>query len=163
MALPLRLKHILSKIIRLRALIIKIDFEKAYDRIEWHFIIPFLKTVAFIPFYIKEVQTLFSKAIVCLSSNKAKVWRNRSFRIYLTRMPLGTYMLTPGFAHLQIWRIKDQHIASGWYSKVFPGRAWFELGVVPIEFRYWIGPLMYSRFKDRYCTGFHRIGESHYF
>lgn len=46
-----------------------IDFEKAYDRIEWNFIIMMLKTFGFPPFFFKMVETLLRGATTCMEVN----------------------------------------------------------------------------------------------
>jgi hypothetical protein len=34
-------------------------------------------------------------------------------------------MLTPGFSHLEILRVRSQYILYGWHSDSFPETAWF--------------------------------------
>nr|KUM48543.1 hypothetical protein ABT39_MTgene4558 [Picea glauca]QHR87126.1 hypothetical protein Q903MT_gene1135 [Picea sitchensis] len=55
----------------LEVVFIKIDFSKAYDRVEWPFIVAMLKTLWVYPLFVKVVETLFSKDIAFLSIKKA--------------------------------------------------------------------------------------------
>lgn len=56
----------------LDVLFIKIDFEKAYDVVEWLFILVMLKVVSFWPFFVSTVQIVFSETFACLSVDKCK-------------------------------------------------------------------------------------------
>nr|KUM50953.1 hypothetical protein ABT39_MTgene799 [Picea glauca]QHR90568.1 hypothetical protein Q903MT_gene4593 [Picea sitchensis] len=56
----------------LEALFIKIDFEKAYDRVEWPFILAMLKALGFGLAFINSVETLFASASTYLSINRCK-------------------------------------------------------------------------------------------
>ena len=50
-------------------LFIKIDFEKAYDWIEWRFILSMLKFVGFRPMFINSISMLFKYAFAILNLN----------------------------------------------------------------------------------------------
>lgn len=54
------------------ALFIKIDFEKAYDKIEWFFIIGMLSALGFDPYFISSVKILFGEASVVLTMNDSQ-------------------------------------------------------------------------------------------
>lgn len=47
----------------------KMDFAKAYDRIEWPFILAMLKSLGFGPNFIQVVQMLFLDASTCIYIN----------------------------------------------------------------------------------------------
>jgi len=55
---------------------------------------------------------------------------------------------------LKILRVMNQHILFGWHSNSFLGDSWYEPETVPIEFRYKIGEVMFSCFRDGVCTVF---------
>lgn len=52
-----------------KALFIKIDFAKAYDRIEWPFILAKLKDIGFGPRFIQSIQIIFGDAFACIIIN----------------------------------------------------------------------------------------------
>jgi len=54
------------------ALFIKIDFEKAYDRIEWRFILAMLQVIGFGPYFLRSINMLFRYASVILTMNNAQ-------------------------------------------------------------------------------------------
>lgn len=64
-----------TKCLDLDTLFIKIDFKKSYDKVEWPFIFPMLKTLQFGPCFLRvvELETNFSKASSYLSINKCKL------------------------------------------------------------------------------------------
>lgn len=52
-------------------LFIKIDFEKAYDRIEWRYILSMLKALGFGPVFIQSISILFKDASAILNLNNS--------------------------------------------------------------------------------------------
>ena len=52
-------------------LFIKIDFEKAYDRIEWRLIISMLKAPRFGPMFIQSISMIFKYALAILNLNNS--------------------------------------------------------------------------------------------
>lgn len=50
---------------------IKIDFEKAYDRIEWQFILSMLKALGFGLVFINSISMLFKDASAISNLNKS--------------------------------------------------------------------------------------------
>lgn len=49
-----------------------IDFEKAYDRIKWNFVLRMLESLGLPPFFRKMVQTLLRDALACVEINGRK-------------------------------------------------------------------------------------------
>ena len=54
------------------ALFIKIDFEKAYDHIEWRFILAMLQALGFGPYFLRSINMLFKDAFAILTMNNAQ-------------------------------------------------------------------------------------------
>ena len=52
-----------------KAIFLKIDFAKAYDRIEWPFILAMLQALGFGPNFIQSVEMLFGDANACITIN----------------------------------------------------------------------------------------------
>ena len=50
-------------------LFLKIDFEKAYDKIEWSFILVMLSMLGFDPHFLQTIRMLFFNASIVLSMN----------------------------------------------------------------------------------------------
>lgn len=52
-------------------LLIKIDFEKAYNRIKWQFILAMLKALGFVPIFINFISMLFKHTLEVLNLNNS--------------------------------------------------------------------------------------------
>ena len=57
-----------------KAIFLKIDFSKAYDRIEWPFILAMLQALGFGPNFLQSMETLFGDANACITIN---IWNQR--------------------------------------------------------------------------------------
>lgn len=57
---------------RQQALFLKIDFAKAYDHIEWPFILTMLQALGFGPFFLQYVEMLFEDASSCITINRSQ-------------------------------------------------------------------------------------------
>lgn len=55
---------------------LKIDFAKAYDCIEWPFILAMLQALGFSPIFLQSVQMLFGDASTCITING---WQSQAF------------------------------------------------------------------------------------
>ena len=53
------------------AIFLKIDFAKAYDRIEWPFILAMLCALGFGPNFLQSVEILFGDANACITINNS--------------------------------------------------------------------------------------------
>jgi len=60
-----------SQILGQNILFTKIDFEKAYDCIEWYFILAMLKALNFGPMFINFISMLFKDASAILNLNNS--------------------------------------------------------------------------------------------
>lgn len=88
----------------------KNDFEKAYDRIEWNFIIAMLKALGFGPRFIHSVSMLFHDAFVVLSLNNSVTKAIGVFRSVRQGCPVAPcmfWLLKPLVTFLLSKRIGD--------------------------------------------------------
>jgi hypothetical protein len=85
------------------ALFLKIDFAKAYDRIEWPFILAMLQALGFGPQFLHSVEMLFGDASACITINGAQSDTFGLFRSIRQGCPLAPalYVLAAeGFGYL---------------------------------------------------------------
>lgn len=85
------------------AIFLKIDFAKAYDRIEWPFILAMLKALGFGPNFIQSIDMLFGDANACITIKKLQSKAFGLFRSIRQECPLAPalYVLAAkGFGYL---------------------------------------------------------------
>ena len=86
-----------------QALFLKIDFAKAYDWIEWPFILAMLQALGFGLVFLEFIQILFWDAFTCISINGLQSNAFGIFRSIRQGFPLAPslYVLaTNGFGYL---------------------------------------------------------------
>ena len=54
------------------SMFLKIDFAKAYDRIEWTFILAILQALGFNPNFLQSMEMLFGDANACITINSSQ-------------------------------------------------------------------------------------------
>ena len=57
------------KLENMKGAIIFLDFKKAFDSLEWNFIVEVLRTFNFGENFIRWIQTLYSESIACVKNN----------------------------------------------------------------------------------------------
>jgi hypothetical protein len=78
-----------ARYLGLKGLFIKLDFRKAYDWVEWSFILAKFQALGFGQFFIWVVETLFANALACISVNQAKSEKVRSSKSISQAFPLA--------------------------------------------------------------------------
>ena len=86
-----------------KAIFLKIDFSKAYDRIEWPFILAMLQALGFGPNFIQSMEMLFGDVNACITINNLQSEAFGLFRSIRKGCPLAPalYVLAAeGFGYL---------------------------------------------------------------